>query len=229
MTDINNDDLLEDRYGVLLSNLAAYFPSVDDPEDKSEDFIREYRMVGEENIRFRGIEEQLTLAIKRHVEFSRALNATMGYDLDSNQTREYMIDLYNRLTGIDETKIRAKKDTEALMSYYVIRPVRIPFNIPYFGKEVPLWLLLVVSFVVAGIGWLGLTFLKFPVVEQIFLFTLIIGSVGVLLSALTMYFLRDEVVNAERYEDREVALENYRAAKKRKKSTSGWRLPSIRG
>lgn len=220
---------LMDKYGVLLRNIEAYFPTADDPEDRSEDFIREYRMVGEQNIRFAGVEEQLKLAIKKHVEFSQVLNAVTGYDLTPAQTSEYMIDLYNRLTGTDEGKIKAKADPDALMSYYAARSVNLPFNLPYFGNRLPLWALLIVSLIISGIGWLGVTFLKFPVVEQIFLGVLVIGALGMLYSALTMYFLRDEVINADRYQDREVALQQYRAAKQQKRSTSRWRLPSIRG
>lgn len=229
MADFDNDaELVEDKYGVLIRNLQAYFPTVDDPEDKSGEFIQEYRLVGEQNIRFSGLEDQLKEAIKRPSEFSRVLNQTMGYDLTSAQTGEYMIDLYNRLTGVDETKVRAKQDTDALMSYYLRRTVKIPFKVPYFGENVPLWAFLVVSTLVAGLGWLGFTFLKVPVVEQFFLFVLVVGVLGMTFSAFTMYFLRDEVVNSERYEQREVALKQYREAKKQKRSASRWRLPTTR-
>ena len=221
-------DLL-DKYGVLLRNLESYFPTEDDPEDKSEVFIREYRLMGESNIRFAGVEEQLKTAIKRHGEFSRVLNSTMGYQLTPLETHEYMVDLYNRLTGTDETRIRAQKDPDALMDYYVKRPMRIPFNVPYFGKEIPLWLVLVTALLWSSLAWLGYTFIPVAFIKQIFMVLLVIGTVATLAVSLAMYFLRDEVMNADKYEDRRIAIQEYREAKKKKNSASRWRMPLRRG
>lgn len=216
-------DKLNDKYGVLLRNLQKYFPTGDDPEDRSSEFIKEYRISGENNIRFAGIEEQLKLAIKRDVEFSRLLNTTMGYDLSPEQTNEYMIDLYNRLTETDELRDKAAKDPDALMSYYALRPISLPFNVPYFGRYVPLWVVLVASVVVAGIGWFGFTYLNFPVIGTIFLGVLILGALGMAGSSLVMFFLRDEAVNSEKYRERQLAIKEYRESRQQKKSAPKWR------
>lgn len=221
------DPSILDKYGVLLRNLKKFFPTVENPLDRSDEFILEYRTEGENDIRFDGLADQIKIAVKNPIEFSSALNYTMDYVLTPDETREYMIDLYNRLTKKDDTLIKAKEDPQELMSYYTTKNVKVPFGkeIPYFGSSVPLWGLALISLALATIGWLGYTFLNFPVIGMLFFLILVIGVLGLLYSTLTMFFLRDEVVNADRYEERREALENYKEAKKLKKQTSKIRKP----
>lgn len=226
----DEEEKLLDEYGVLVRNLKAYFPSVDDPEDKSAEFIKEYQLLGEKSKKFEGIIDQIDKSIKRPGEFSKVLEMTLGVKYTRDQTSEYMLDLYNRLTKQDDTAIKAEKDVDARFDYYFSRKVKLPFVVPKYGSNiVPLWSIGLTGFILAIIGWAGFRFLEnVPVVWQIFLAILIIGTILFGLVAITMFFLRDETVNADKYADREAALQQYRAAKKQKKSTSRWRLSSFR-
>lgn len=224
------EETLLDEYGVLVRNLKDYFPTADDPEDNSEEFIKEYRLVGEGDKRFDGINDQLDKAIKRPGEFSKVLKLALGYELSRDDTSEYMLDLYNRLNKTDVSKIKAQKDVDERMNYYVFREVKLPFTVPFWNKSVvPLWSLGVVSTLVATIGWLVFRFLNnVPVVMQLGFVLLIIGVIGLALTAVTMFYLRDETVNADKYADREADLQRYREAKRRKRKGSRFKLPGFR-
>lgn len=217
-----------DDYGALLANIEDYFPGVNNPQDRSAEFISEYRDLGEAVPRFKGIEKQLERAIQRPAEFAEVLRDRMGYPLTSAECREYMLDLHSQLFDSDEELVRAKTDPDALFAYTAGRRVRLPFTIPRIGSSAPLWLIALTLGLIAFIGWLGVTYVDLPVLNQVFFALLFLGTVGVALAGAAMLFLRDEVLNSERYAERQEALQAYRAAKADKRQTSKVRLPRLR-
>lgn len=219
------EEINADDYGVLTRILSSYYPTLEDPEDRSDELLDKYHRYGERDIEFDGLAEQAKRASQRPTEASEVLKQELGLELTRVQTSQYMMDLYKNLMNVDELKQEAETSTEALTDYWLRRPipVQLPFSIPKFGNTPPLWLVGVISLVVAGFGWLGVVYVKVPVVNQIFLGILIVGALALLLSAIAMYGLRDEVVNADKYRKRDEELNLYREGK-RSKRPARWRI-----
>lgn len=200
-TPLTDADL--DKYGALMRAFKEYFPSSERPDnDRSDEFVADYRRNGERDVKFEGILEQIKLGMREPNKFSRVFNHTTGMTLTADQCSGYLSELYNLLTNYDPKKVEAKDDSDALLAYYAGRKV----TIPYWNKDVPIWLLTLAAAVVAGLGWAGVSFLDYPVIHEVSLALLVLGTVVFTLGVLVMYWLRDEVVNAEKYERREQAL-----------------------
>lgn len=219
------EEINADDYGVLTRILSSYYPTQEDPEDRSDELLDKYHRYGERDIEFDGLAEQAKRASQRPTEASKVLKQELGLELTPTQTSQYMMDLYKSLKNVDELKQQAETDTDALTDYWLKRPlpVKLPFSIPKFGNTPPLWLVLVSSLLIGGIGWLGVTYVHVPVISQIFLGILIVGALALLLTAIAMYGLRDEVVNADKYRKREEELNLYREGKQSKKPAR-WRI-----
>lgn len=219
------EEINADDYGVLTRILASYYPTPEDPNDYSDELLDKYHKYGERDIEFDGLAEQAKRASQRPTEASKVLKQELGLELTTTQTSQYMMDLYKNLVNVDELKQRAESDTDALTDYWLKRPlpVKLPFSIPKFGDTPPLWLVAVTALVVGGIGWVGVVYVNIPVIHQIFLVILIVGALALLMSAIAMYGLRDEVVNADKYRKREEDLNAYREGKQNKRPAR-WRI-----
>lgn len=215
-----------DRYGVLINVIYEYFPSPSDLEDRSPEFLYHYHKKGESLIEFKGIMDQVEMAVQRPREFAEVYNHEIGNPIgnpvEHQEMYKYMIDMHKKMSNSDPyAEEMDKGNTEGIMNYYFYRPLRIPFSVPKFGQEIPMWLAGVTSLVLATLGYL-LTLLDLPIINYIAFALLLIGCIGVLLIGIGMLGLRDEVVNAGKNERREEALRDYKAAKREKKRTTSW-------
>lgn len=213
-----------DKYSVLLRILRTYYTvdeTNDDPEDGAIKLINEYRTQGESETKFSGLSEQVLLAAKNPVEASAAMNTSLGWTLTPNQVSDHMLALYDDLS-VERQMEKIREDPNELMGYYTDKTFRLPFGwkAPYFGQDIPLWGIALAGGAFALIGFLGVTYLPFPVISQIAFAFLLIGAIAVFLSLVTMFFLRDEVVNADRYAERREALNRLKDAKQDKRRTS---------
>lgn len=193
---------LYDKYSTLMRAFKTYFPTEDNPTDRSSEFVNSYRRVGERNVEFEGILEQVKQGMKKPYEFAKVFNRTMGYEFSPEQCHEHLVGLHENLTNYDPERVKAKENTDALLGYYLRRSVRIP----YFNRDIPLVILFVGGIATGLLGWLGYTYITIPVINQILFAVLCLGLLVSFACALVMYWLRDEVVNADKYEEREEAL-----------------------
>lgn len=207
------------KYQVLVQTMLDYFPTADDPEDRSGDFVRHFR-ANPSNVRYSGLTEEIKLAVQNPSETSALFNEVMGWDFSPKETREYFIDLYDRLMGVDKELEAAKADTSALMGYYITRRVKLPF----LRNDYPLWGYALSGLAIALAGLAGVSLWDDQgIVTNVFNTILIAGVVIFFVTLLTMYFLRDEVVNHDRNKQRELVRHEEEKLKDLKKSRRRFR------
>lgn len=201
-----------DKYGSLLANLEEYFPTEEEPVDRSAEFIFEYREHGEDDPRFFGVLEQIELGIKHPQEFSRVIENQLGWEFTPTEIRKHLIQLRDDLIREDPEELQrreAAEDVTAMFDYWSKQTLRLPISVPRFGSEIPIYAVASIGAVLGGIGWLGYTYLKLPVIEWVFFVMTAIGCLALFYGALVMFLLRQEIKDEKRKIEREQELKEF--------------------
>lgn len=209
---VSNESI--DKYGALITNLEEYFPTEENPTDRSAEFLYEYQTKGEDDLRFFGVLEQIELAIKHPQEFSRVLEDQLGWEFTPMEARKHMIALREDLTREDPEDIQrreAAQDSGAMFDYWSKQTLRLPpqVKVPRYGNEIPVFVVAVVGAVLGAVGWLGYTYLNFPVIGWVFFVLTAVGSLMLFYGALVMFLLRGEVKDEGRRIKREQELKEF--------------------
>lgn len=225
-------------YPVLQYVLLNYFGSAAlRRADRSSEFVEKYQVYGETTSEFEGLAAELGKAIKSPQSATPMLNEALGTDLEPFDVREHLSSLLDQITNRGEFDDGAAAERERiaqeataavapspddLLNNYFWRKVRIPVPI-LRDHEIPLWMMLVAGFVIAGLG-IGLANLPLPGwLSWIPLMFIVLGLVVVGLTAGAMRGLREELRRPEK-EARRAAEQEEAAAKRAERKTTQRRL-----
>lgn len=213
-----------DEFPVLQQVLRRYFLDLG-PAWRGRDgaFIKRYHKLGEDDIEFEGLADEIKEAIRFPKRATPMLNATLNLDLTVEQVRRHMQDLHNQMlergqysAEAKQAAKQAKKDAEPTAqevsgAYWFRRINPIPGRRDVFF---PAWYALAFFVGLMILGVVLKTYVPFPSwLEWVPAPMMGVGLVGMGVTAFGMRGMRDEVVHPEREQDRAKAKE--RAAKRR--------------
>lgn len=201
--------LLRKQWPTLVGVLETYFAT-----GKEVKFLDRYARHGEGSAEFSGLQEELKSAVADYDDAAKMVNAVLDIELSPVEARAALAELLDQITEqgdfSPESIAAAKKadkdekaDPQEMFSYYAMRKIRLWG--PLSQYQVPLVGLLLIGFVLLGVGRL-LASISWPTWLDWFpgMF-LVLGLVVVGMSSVAMYGLRNEVREPEKAEAREKA------------------------
>lgn len=201
-TETPADETLDDGYPTLSAVLREYFTT-----GKSDLFVATYR-AAPDSARFDGLVEEMELAIRRYRHITPQMNTLLGTNLTEMETRDALADLLDmmRETGeyspdaiaqAEAADKQGKPDPDTVMDYWLTRRITIPLG-ALRKYAIPMWVFLVGggALVLLGIGLGQLTLPEWLSWAPTAILAL--GAVIVILSALVMNGLRNEILHPER-------------------------------
>lgn len=215
-------------YPMLQYVLSAYFPNVlERRQDRSGQFIKQYRQFGDNKAEWRGLDAELIDAIRHPSTAADLVNATLGTALSPADTRRMLAEFQDILqqTGEHDPSLEStepavqKVSADEALQHWFFREVALPGRLK--PRTVPLWQCLAGGAGLAVVGY-GLLSLNPPSwLAWIPLAIMVLGLLVVAASSIAMWGLRDEVRQPEKTAKREAAKEAARAKQEAKSQRGG--------